>query len=323
LTEKLSGDPIFIQGILARSGTNFLRDLLCQHPDCIPSRPPISEDLFLDKSNHLVDFIVDVRRWWDPSWGEFDDALVDDFYRSLGEGLLAFIWKDRTHRLVTKTPSVRHLDRFFRFFPTGRLLIIVRDGRSVAQSANEIFGWSLEEGAHRWAQGARDIRRFEETETAHADRFAVVRYEDLVTDLPRAFRPILEFLELDPERYDFERGARTPVRGSSFYRGDRPLVHWDPVVRGGGFDPLERWREFPSRVLERVEWIAGPELEAFGYQRRTSPHPAFGRRVQLQALELAWRTGNASRRARQRTRARIGAWSWPLRQRVRDLVSRR
>ena len=30
----LADDTIFIQGILARSGTNFLHELLTAHPDC-------------------------------------------------------------------------------------------------------------------------------------------------------------------------------------------------------------------------------------------------------------------------------------------------
>ena len=41
---------------------------------------------------------------------------------------------------MTKSPSVAHLDRFFAFFPRARLLILVRDGRSVAQSAIDTFG---------------------------------------------------------------------------------------------------------------------------------------------------------------------------------------
>ena len=62
-------DPIFIHGILPRSGTNFLWDLLLLHPDCCRGREPVNEDLFLDQSDHLVAFSDAVRAIWDPRWG--------------------------------------------------------------------------------------------------------------------------------------------------------------------------------------------------------------------------------------------------------------
>lgn len=59
-------DPIFIHGILPRSGTNFLWDLLRLHPDCAPARVPVDEDWFLAHSDHLVHFVDDVGAAWDP-----------------------------------------------------------------------------------------------------------------------------------------------------------------------------------------------------------------------------------------------------------------
>jgi hypothetical protein len=49
-------DPIFIHGVLPRSGTNFLWHLLLLHPDCAPAVLPVYEDLFLEHSDHLVAF---------------------------------------------------------------------------------------------------------------------------------------------------------------------------------------------------------------------------------------------------------------------------
>ena len=66
-------DPIFIHGLLPRSGTNFLCDLLLLHPDCAPAIEPVHEDLFLEHSDHLVAFARSVRAAWDPRWGDFDD----------------------------------------------------------------------------------------------------------------------------------------------------------------------------------------------------------------------------------------------------------
>ena len=84
---------------------------------------------------------------------------------------------------MTKSPSVRHLDRFFAFFPRARLLILVRDGRSVVQSAMDTFGWDFERACRAWAEAANTIDRFQQSESARADRWRIVRYEDLIDDL--------------------------------------------------------------------------------------------------------------------------------------------
>src|SRR4029450_11031710 len=122
-------------GILPRSGTNFLWDLLLIHPDCTRARTPVNEDLFLDHSDDLVAFVSTVRAAGDPIWGTFGPDTTDRLYAAIGDGLLSFLWTDQDRRLLSKSPSVRHLDRFFSFFPRARLLILVRDGRAVLQSA--------------------------------------------------------------------------------------------------------------------------------------------------------------------------------------------
>ena len=137
-------DPIFIHGITPRSGTNFMCDLLLLHPQCARGRDPVREDLFLQYSDHLVAFTEAVRANWDPIWGTFGTELPYLLRAGIGEGLVSFLWTDRDRRLLTKTPNVRNLERFFSFFPWARLLILVRDGRSVVQSGMDTFGWDFD-----------------------------------------------------------------------------------------------------------------------------------------------------------------------------------
>ena len=62
--------PIFIHGILRRSGTNFLNKLLLQHNDVIQSESKIRENWFLHYSKHLVDYHSDLNGLWEnPIWG--------------------------------------------------------------------------------------------------------------------------------------------------------------------------------------------------------------------------------------------------------------
>jgi protein-tyrosine sulfotransferase len=258
-------EPIFILGILPRSGTNFLSDLLLLHPDLSPSRDPVNEDLFLAHSDHLTAFVEAVHAAWDPLWGTFGSDLLDRLHADIGEGLVSFLWTDRSRRLVTKSPSVRHLDRFFTFFPAAQLLILVRDGRSVVQSATATFGWDFDRACRAWAEAAQTIQHFQRSESAGGGRWRLVRYEDLVDDPDGQLQLILEFLGLDPERYDFAAARNLPVRGSSSYGRHEGRIHWQPVAKDRSFAPKERWRSWSAAQLERFDWLAGQELVQFGY----------------------------------------------------------
>ena len=75
---------------MPRSGTNFLWDLICSHPDCAPAREPIHEDLFLQHADLLEAYIAAVQRAWDPAWGAFADDLPARARCILGDGLISF-----------------------------------------------------------------------------------------------------------------------------------------------------------------------------------------------------------------------------------------
>ena len=304
--------PIFIHGILPRSGTNFLWDLLLLHPQCCPAVDPVREDLFLDHSDDLIAFTTAVQASWDPRWGEFGPELPARLRAALGEGLLSFLHVDRDRRLVVKNPSVRCLERFFDFFPTAFLIILVRDGRAVTQSCMDTFGWSFERGAREWAHAADQIESFRAAQSHHADRWRLVRYEDLVEDVERELRGLLAYLELDLDCYDMEAARTAPVRGSSVFFGTgRSAVHWEPVPKDSTFSRRERWHSWPQHRRDRFEWIAGEQLRRFGYETASVSRPP-RTAAKHQLLDLAWA---ASRFARD-VRRHVGGPLRPLRRRL-------
>jgi protein-tyrosine sulfotransferase len=313
-----AADPIFILGILPRSGTNYLFDLLNLHPACARARDPVREDLFLDNSDHLVSFVAALQASWDPRWGKFSAALAEALQGSLGDGLLSFLWEHRDRRLLTKSPSVRHIDRFFTYFPHARLVILVRDGRSVTQSCMATFGWEFERGARNWAAAADEIRRFTSADHGvHEGRYLLARYEDLVRDLQGSLTPILRFLDLDEDAFDFQAATELPVRGSSAYFGPgHDSVHWDPVPRGTDFDPTERWRAWDRERHDRFEWIAGKQLRFFGYrgvvELAQEPYAVVTHRVR----DWAWHSRVTIRRLTYHARVRVGGATRPLRERL-------
>ena len=302
---------------MPRSGTNFLMDLLCSHPDVAPGRWPVKEDLFLEHCDHLVRFVTNVREAWDPIWGEFPPDIEADLLRSIGDGLISFLWTDRTRRLVTKSPGVKNIPRFHQLFPDAKLLILIRDGRSIVQSCVDTFGWDFDTAAYRFAEAGRELTDWLSA-GGQTSSSLVVRYEELVNDLGTTMMQVLDFLGLSWAAFDFSEADALPVRGSSFHRGaGRSAVHWDPVPKDSSFQPLQRWSSWDEGKLERFEWIAGRESRDLGYETALGKNPqALSNRMR----DLWWHVGKGRRRAVFKIRGRLGPLTRPLRDRMAALI---
>jgi hypothetical protein len=282
-----STDPIFILGITQRSGTNFLFDLLCLHPDC--GAPAINwEDFLVAKSDLLVGYVSSVFSGWRRrGTAQEVEALL---YQQLGNGLLSVLAsRIRANRLVTKTPSVRNLDCFFKLFPRAYLLILVRDGRAVVESRVKSFGESYETAMRIWAEGADTILRFVDSADGLDLNYLIVRYEDLWHEPERELRRIFAVTRLDPDKYAFSAATSLPVRGSSVFHGqENKEVHWKPVEKTAEFNPVSRSNHWSRANHERFNWIAGDRLVRFGYNRKRYKDKEFLWMMWNRVLDLGW-----------------------------------
>ena len=311
------GDPIFIHGVSPRSGTNYLWDLLLLHPDCGAGRHPVREDLFLDNANLLTTFTTATREAWDPRWGYFEDDIEAELRASIGDGLISFLWTDKEKRLVTKNPSVRNLGLFFDFFPRARLVILMRDGRSVVESCMRTFGWDFDTATRKWSAAAEEIRAFMTTAASSGLSYRLVAYEELVDDVEHSLGRLFDDLQLDKELYDFAAARTLPVRGSSaFFGAGKSTVHWDPVPRDEDFDPRERWRQWSSPQHERFNWVAEDLLRYFGYEPAGASPANAASTLRHSLLDGRWRMAKGFSYLLFRARVRVGTATRPLRRRL-------
>lgn len=297
----MTARPVFVLGIMRRSGTNFLRDLLVLHPQCEPAsvqvtgRPlPVPEDFFLHESDSLLTFSAHLtarwRRHWNR-WGVHSDEgeLQSLLLRHLGDGFLQLLAENQVvDRIITKTPSLENLPRFFDIFPDSPLLLLVRDGRAVVESGIRTFGWDFQSASYRWAQAASSLIEFDRAATGRP--YLIVRYEDLLNDLETEIGRVLQFLDLDVESYDFAKAKSLPVRGSSDLASSPHGVHWRPIERTTDFEPTDRWKLWRQDRRERFSWIAGAQLRHFGYEGSVDSFDARGRARQ-RVLDLRYGMG--------------------------------
>lgn len=290
----MDASPIFVLGIMQRCGSNHLQDLLRLHPQvAVPA--PLWEDHVLREGHLLAAYAAAVRRRWNPEWGVGEKEQAE-LLRRLGDGVLAFLRACAPGgRLLTRTPSVANLALFPALFPEAKLVILVRDGRSLVESGVRSFGWRYESRFRRYAVAAREILAFDRAQAA-AGRHRVVKYEDLVTKLEQTLAELLRFLELDVSAYDFARAAALPVRGSSTQRA-QAAVEWKPLPKAADFDPLARAAGWSRALADRFDWLAGRELRALGYAGEPATDSPW-RRLRNRSLDLRWRRREHRRQAR-------------------------
>lgn len=295
--------PIFILGIMPRSGTNFLHDLLVLHPHCQPSLA--GEDFLTTHSDLLIKYIKSVSKEWKPHWKikKYIDQPELLALQYLGQGLVSFlnvrVGPDATiengtilgqspvKRLVSKTPSVKNLSNFFALFPEVHLIILVRNGRSVIESGIHSFGWNFEVMTHAWANAAKTILEFERQVSNSDYHYLIVRYEDVYQETEKELRKIFSFLGLDPNCYDFEKAANLPIKGSSELH-KQGKVHWNPVERSPDFNPLSRWSDWSQAQHRRFNWIAGEYMVHFDYCQSYELKVSFFWKIWNFILDVKW-----------------------------------
>ena len=310
----------FLLGISQRSGTNYLFQLLRQHPDCV-APGPIWEDFLLDHSGLLKNYAERVFGSWNPKWDvENKVGSQSALLRHLGDALYGFLRlqlvlvavekargedmgaKDAVFEklFITKTPSVKNLENFFVLFPECHLLILVRDGRGVVESGVKSFGWNYEEAMREWTKSAETILDFAGKNKSD-DRFLVVRYEDIVANEKAELSKIFIFLGLNPGLYDFSVPATLGVIGSSDLR-EAPVdeVHWKAIKKESTFNPIGRGFNWPRSRYRRFAWIAGGAMSRLGYEMEANGCVGSSFLIKNRLLDLKWRLKKSALMAKSR-----------------------
>lgn len=310
-------NPIFILGITKRSGTNYLRDVLCLHPDCY-GPGPIWENYALDHAELLTLYSRFTANHWPKKW-QVTTKLPPSTHLPayLGQGFLEFLSSQILNsrkvqfdpqqlpfppnlRLVTKSPSVDNLPYFFELFPQTQVLIVIRDGRAVTESCVKSFGRSYETAMREWDEAAKTILAFDQKYRGSSHPYLIVKYEDLFQDLTGELCRILAFLKLDEAKFPFDHALNLPIRGSSELTQTGHL-HWQAVEKKQNFNPTQRFKHWRATTHDRFNWVAGASQRALGYDLSpTALHPLQST-VRNVILDAFWRP------------------IWPLRQAARKL----
>jgi hypothetical protein len=247
-------DPIFIVG-LPRSGSTLVEQILASH-----SLVEGTQELY-DLQRILLDIRVSQPDLDDARYPDALAGLAPEDFGRLGEQYLADTRPYRTGKpfFIDKMPNnFRHIGLIHLILPDAKIIDVRREPMACCFSNLKQLFAAGQEFTYSSADIARYYRNYLDL-MLHWDavlpgRVLRVFYEDLVEDLERNVRHILEYcgLEFEPACVDFykkERSVRTPsseqVRQAIFREGLHQWQNYDPwlgPLKDALGDALNRYR---------------------------------------------------------------------------------
>jgi hypothetical protein len=269
----MADGPIFLVGAMG-SGTTLLRLILDSHENiAIPQETGFMRayDAF-----RYAPFKASGRNWTKRlGWKAAErDALLGELFDTL---FTRYAEQHGKRRWGEKTPlHTWHVDDMARLFPEARFVGVIRHPSASVASNMRRFNLRLGRTAVHWSRYTGEIVR---QAARHGDRFALVRYEDLVLEPEPMLRELLEWLDepwsddvLAHHEVQGERAGRKRVEGRS--RSDEPI----------DASRIGKWKE--TLALPQQRWLTerlARRAEFFGYAMAepapVAPLAASGRAV--------------------------------------------
>jgi protein-tyrosine sulfotransferase len=256
---------IIIHGIMPRSGTVYVGELLRLHPDLYAYPYQLWEfpalQLVQDIQKLQKKFLLNYK----ANIGKLGD---DDFLALFGAALIAFLCEPvpANRRPLIKIPSVQFLSHFTTMFPFESLLVLTRDGRDVVHSTLRTWPYlNFIQVCLRWHRSAQAILGIAKQHNDDDSKgFLIAKYEDALLDPVQFVKVVCNRFCLDENSYPFERIDMIRVIGSSKLE-DKNKVTWRHLKKPENFRPIEYWRRWSYLKRLIFKMIAGQSLIELGY----------------------------------------------------------
>lgn len=281
--------PIFLVS-LPRSGSTLVQRVLAAHPAiATASEPWVLLPLYsaLDKSmarsryGHiwLSQATADLCRVLPNGIEDYHAAVnvfASELYRKIAAGNAEAMY------FLDKTPRYHLIIQYIlEAFPDGKFILLWRNPLATLASRIKSYGnvWRMQNYQVDLYDGLRNLV---EVYNENAERFEVVRYEDVLTDPDRSFGAIFEYLGLEYDPDVTRRFADVMLSGDM---GDKSgLKDYKTLAR----EPLEKWVNVLASPVRKawckryISWLGRGRLEIMGYDQDELIH-------QLNSVPNRWR----------------------------------
>lgn len=305
---RVARQLFFIVGC-GRSGTTLLQSMLLSHPDVVIPPETKFYGAFVERAARYGDlrredrFEEAIRAVWDDQRRRGIETNRETFAELARTGektwpglllalLTAYALKHRAERVGEKSPvHTHHVGALMEAFPKATFVHIMRDPRAVVLSRMTAgFGTSLAApNIERWR---RAVRMHEEyAERLGPSRYALIRYEDLVTSPGPTLERVCALIGLDmrPEMLE-------PHKREKKGFAERSSAWMNNTLKPISTSSLDKWRkDMRPEHIALTEWALAREMQLMGYEPSGARVGAPGLRMATSSLagrlEDVWSLG--------------------------------
>lgn len=190
-------------------------------------------------------------------------------------------------RWLEKTPwHILYTQEIRAFIPDSKFILIVRDPRDVALSISK-YGWNRGmfsgpvRAAIAWSWHMDKITK----EAYGNDQFLVVKYEELVENMPATIKTIGRFLEVEMDYEVISNNAVGVLKESN-----------SSFKREKSSSPVNRWKSTEDKkLIMRMEYALRGELEKYGYSESGLPSLSLIDQLKIRSLKQLYALGKLGR----------------------------
>lgn len=280
---------ILCVGISVRSGTNYMGSIFSEVPN-VSSIP---------KENSKGEFPF----FRDEVYGRYKD-WIDVFNKKMfaektlkhkemsayfGNYFLDYLKDeyDITDQTVfVKDPGLNNIQRFFDFFPDGKLLILTRCAPDLIASSLKgslltrksysikkkilarlkyITGYNMRSYAIAYSEQTHKLNKLREELKG---RFLEVKYEDIVKNPEVKISEIFSYCDIDYNKELIDRAINAKVVGSSYFGADKHIQNWGKLDKDKSFNPIGRYKSWGWFNRYLYNKYADKSNKSLGYKHK-------------------------------------------------------
>jgi len=272
----------FILGMMPRTGTNWVYDILLQS-DSIGDIGPIWEDNLLNQIEALERAAKMISGTWNPKWRAADEELsvqqlTDHLQKNLESGLEKFIvqqfrpgscTKKKPDWLVLKSPNAFKIVPPLQLLHRNKCIILIRNPHDLISSGMSSFGWSLLGSCNRYIKASKSIIKLNDT----CPQCTVISFEGLNEQFQESVQLLYAELDLPVPSIQFLNLA---VRGQSSKKASES-ISWtskDMTSEEKIQKHLSRGNRLSYLQNAVISELCAPAGEALGYSFSTQKTPS-------------------------------------------------
>lgn len=256
---------ILCAGISVRSGTNFMGSIFSEikSVDSLPKSTSKGEfPFFQDKTiSHYKKWVRNFNSTFFASPAIDANKMAPYF----AKGFLDYLRHDfelQKKALFLKNPSMYNLERFYEFFPEGKLIIITRSAPDLIASSlkastlirNSKSDFSKLKSKIKTRSGY-NMYTYSKAYVKHTNQllklrkelkglYLEVKYESIVQEPEKYIRQILEYANVEYTEQELQNAVNAKVVGSSYFGRKKHVQNWGKLEKTKDFKSIGRYKDW-------------------------------------------------------------------------------